>query len=210
MSIEHLVIPDAQRHEPKGASTALINQVHMSNGDTTTKWSLVDYTTLNNKPTLSGYLPAVSGFSTAVSQLPSAVDTALQVEFGSLQTTTDVTLSALGLITFNTTGQYIVEATLRFGRTTATGSAIMFSRVKINGSQSGSSNAITLVDTALVIPYKHFHIYNATAGDTMALEIHRGSAGINNGGLYQTVPVLGGWNSSPSAVVTVSKFKGFN
>lgn len=38
MTIQHSLIADADRHEPKGASTALINQVYVSNGAASGSW----------------------------------------------------------------------------------------------------------------------------------------------------------------------------
>jgi len=41
-NIQHKDIPDAQRHEPKGISTASANTVYMSNGSATGSWTLVN------------------------------------------------------------------------------------------------------------------------------------------------------------------------
>lgn len=38
MTIEHRLIPDAERHEPKGASTAFAGQVYVSNGSQSGAW----------------------------------------------------------------------------------------------------------------------------------------------------------------------------
>ena len=38
---EHVDIPDGERHEPKGASTAVDGSFNKSNGDGTTQWSLL-------------------------------------------------------------------------------------------------------------------------------------------------------------------------
>ena len=38
MAIEHNVIPDAERHEPKGLSTALNGQMYMARGSDTGEW----------------------------------------------------------------------------------------------------------------------------------------------------------------------------
>ena len=40
-NVEHSVIADAERHEPKGASTASDGEFLMSNGDTTTQFAFV-------------------------------------------------------------------------------------------------------------------------------------------------------------------------
>ena len=38
MAIEHVDIPDGERHEPKGASTATIDQVYVSDGAASGAW----------------------------------------------------------------------------------------------------------------------------------------------------------------------------
>lgn len=38
MAIEHRLIPDAERHEPKGISTATAGQVYRSNGNASGSW----------------------------------------------------------------------------------------------------------------------------------------------------------------------------
>jgi len=207
-NIEHKLIADADRHEPKGASTATVNQVLKFNGDGTSTPGFVSYNDITNKPIVTGYQQVLYGSSTASNQQPGATNTPLQVEFGVAQTLTDVTLSSAGLLTFLTAGQYSIEIFLRLGRTTAAGSAIMFSRILKNGVQSLNSNSITLVDSAQTIPFSATLMWNAAVNDTFAMQIMRDSAGINNGGLFQTTPSAAGWNLSPSASILVSKFKG--
>lgn len=46
MATEHAVIPDAQRHEPKGASTATAGQVYVSDGAASGAWQVIGDTTL--------------------------------------------------------------------------------------------------------------------------------------------------------------------
>ena len=43
MSIEHVNIPDGERHEPKGASTATIDQVYASNGAGSGEWREIPF-----------------------------------------------------------------------------------------------------------------------------------------------------------------------
>lgn len=43
MAIEHVSIPDGERHEPKGASTATIDQVYASDGAGSGAWREVPY-----------------------------------------------------------------------------------------------------------------------------------------------------------------------
>lgn len=43
MAIEHSDIPDGERHEPKGASTATIDQVYVSNGAASGTWKTLPF-----------------------------------------------------------------------------------------------------------------------------------------------------------------------
>jgi hypothetical protein len=52
MSIQHSAIADADRHEPKGASTAMAGQTIIANGSGGTSFGSYDYNNLANKPTL--------------------------------------------------------------------------------------------------------------------------------------------------------------
>lgn len=53
MAVQHLNIVDSQRHEPKGASTAGNNTVMHSDGDGTTTFKFVDYSNVENTPTIA-------------------------------------------------------------------------------------------------------------------------------------------------------------
>lgn len=208
MTTEHRSIPDSGRHETKGASTALVNQVNTANGDGSTQFAYVAYANITGKPTYPGFTQAITGFSTAASQLPSATNTALQVEFGGAQTTADVNISAAGLITFNTAGQYLITRNLRFGRSVLAGVAIMFIRHLINGAQSGPSNSIIMDNNADLTPVSSTIVITATAGMTLTTEIIRDSAGVNVGGLYSQTPVASGWSVAPNAAISVFKYRG--
>lgn len=206
--VEHVTILDADRHEAKGASTATLNQVLHSNGDGTTTFKTPSYTNLADKPNIKGYGLSLYGASNSASQQPAATNTALDVEFGIAQTTPDVSLSSTGLVTFNTAGTYAVTVFLRFGRTTAAGSAILFNRFLYKSVQSFNSNSITMVDDAATTPFSATVLLTVAAGDTYQQQIYRDSAGVNNGGLFQTTPTLAGWATSPSASISISKFVG--
>lgn len=205
--VEHVNIPDGQRHEPKGASTALVNQVAHANGTGGTIWKFIDYSVITNPPIPFTPTSVLSAYSSA-SQNPSAVDTPLQVNFGSPQITTHASLAANGTLTFNTAGTYTVTLFLRFGRTSGAGNAILFSRFLINDVQGLNSNAISMPDSTTIVPFSTTLMFTVTAGVTFKLQIMRDSTGINNGGLLPLTPVLSGWNVAPSATIVVSKLTG--
>lgn len=206
--MDHKLIPDADRHEAKGASTATLNQVIKSNGDGTTYFGFVNRSELAGTVTKAGYKKLLYGASTASSQDPTGVNTPLQVEFGAAQSTADVSLSSVGLITFVTSGQYLLTLRKRFGRVASAGSAILFARYLFNGVQLGQSFGVTIVDSANIIPVSNTIILDVNAGDTFKVELIRDSAGVNYGGLKQSTSTLAGWNAAPSASVTVYKYLG--
>ena len=208
MAIEHVAIPDADRHEVKHASSASLNQVLHADGDGTTSFKFVDYGNIINVPELVGYQQIIASSSTAAAQTPTALDTPLQVEFGSGVVTADATLAADGTLTFNTSGDYYLTIFLRFGRTAGPGTSIVFNRFLVNGVQGLNSNAIKLPDQDSVIPFSAALIVNADPGTTFQMQIMRDSAGINNGGLYRILPTVLSWNLVPSATIVGSKFIG--
>lgn len=202
--MEHKDIPDNQRHEPRGATTATSGQSLFANGDGTTSFRFIQPEDITGLA-LTGYTPVLAAYSTAVSQNPSAVDTPLQIEFGTAQDNENVSLAADGTLTFNQTGQYLLTLFLRFGRTTGAGTSILLNRLVYNGVQYLRTNAIALSDAAATVPFSATLVFQATAGDTLKLEIARDSTGINNGGVFRTVPTTLAWNISPSASVVVHK-----
>lgn len=206
--VEHVNIADGQRHEVKGASTAVNNQVLHSNGDGTTSFEFVSYNNLIDIPIPVGYQQILSGFSNAASQQPAAVDTPIQIEFGSGTVTTDCTLASNGTLTFHQAGQYYITLFLRFGRTALAGTSIILNRFLINGVQGLNSNGVKLPDQDTVIPFSTSLVLTATAGMTFQLQIARDSGGNNAGGLFRLLPTVLAWNIVPSATIVVSKFIG--
>lgn len=206
--MEHKLIVDADRHEPKGASTAAINQVMKANGDGTTYFGFVNRSELAGTIIKAGYSKLLYAESSASSQDPTATNTPLQIEFGAAQSSDDVSLSSTGVLTFITAGQYLLELSYRYGRTAATGSAILFARALLNSSQLVASSCAVLVDSAQIVPVTNTIIIDVDASDTFKMQLIRDSSGLNNGGLKQTTPSLSGWNSSPSANMTVYKYLG--
>ena len=205
--MEHKDIPDAQLHQIKGAVSASSGQVPIATGSGTTVFGFLDWTQVANKPTSSGYQAKLSAFS-SVNQNPSAVDTPLQITFGSAQTTADVSISSAGVITFNTSGNYLIDIFLRFGRSTSTGNAILLNRILKNGAQILNSNGVILSAATQTIPFSAAIPLTMAAGDTITMEVARDSSGTNDGGLFAISPTIAGWNIVPSATVVVNKFVG--
>jgi hypothetical protein len=142
-------------------------------------------------------------------QTPTAVDTPLQIAFGAAQGSSSdpVIISAAGLVTFNTAGNYAVRIKLQCGRTGATGTSILLSRILLGGTQFGSAAAVRMTSTDATTPTDSRVVVNATAGQTLAIQIMRDSAGSNFGGVYPQVATVAGWGTAPSALLVISRLE---
>lgn len=144
-----------------------------------------------------------------VAQAPTAVDTALQLTFGGAQGTASnpVMINAAGLVTFNAAGSYAVRIKLQAGRTGASGTSILLSRILVNGAQYGSPAATKLLSADVTIPIESRVAINVTAGQTMAVQIMRDSAGANFGGVYPQTATVAAWGVAPSALLVISRLE---
>lgn len=147
--------------------------------------------------------------ASTVIQVPTAVDTALQLTFGSAQGSASdpVMINAAGLVTFNTPGNYAVRIKLQAGRTGASGTSILLSRILLNGAQYGSPAATKLVSADVTIPIESRVVINPTAGQTFAVQIMRDSAGTNFGGVYPQSATVTAWGTAPSALLVISRLE---
>lgn len=147
--------------------------------------------------------------ASTVAQAPTAVDTPLQLAFGAAQNSASnpVMISAAGLVTFNTAGNYAVRIKLQNGRTGASGTSILLGRILLNGTQYGSPQAVKLVSSDATIPTESRVVINATAGMTMAIQIMRDSSGSNFGGVYPQAATVTSWGTAPSALLVISRLE---
>jgi len=140
-------------------------------------------------------------------QVPSGLDTLLQVQFGTAQGTIadPVMVDGLGNVTFNESGIYLINGYASFERQgSSSGSAVIAFRTLINGVQAGATKVVELRQTETIIPYDLTIPINATAGDVLTWEIMRDSSGVDQGGLYSHT-LLGGWSNVPSATLSIYK-----
>ena len=147
----------------------------------------------------------LSASSVAVAQEPSTTDSVLQVEFGPLQTTTDIDISASGDITFNTAGKYIMSTFFQYGRAGSVGTSVLFNRMLINGTQISGSLGAKIDNADALVPWSSSVELTVSANDVMTIEIIRDSAGNDSGGLFSSTPTLVGWNVAPCAAVQIYK-----
>lgn len=147
--------------------------------------------------------------ASTATQAPSAVDTALQVSFGAAQGSASdpVMINAAGTVTFNTAGNYAIRIKLQNGRTGATGTSILLSRILLNGAQVGSTAAVKMTQTDATTPSESRVVLNPTAGQTFQVQIMRDSAGSNFGGVYPQTATVAAWGTAPSALLVISRLE---
>lgn len=147
--------------------------------------------------------------ASTATQAPTAVDTALQVSFGAAQGSASdpVMINAAGTVTFNTAGNYAIRIKLQNGRTGATGTSILLSRILLNGVQVGSTAAVRMTQTDATTPSESRVVLNPTAGQTFQVQIMRDSAGSNFGGLYPQTATVAAWGVAPSALLVISRLE---
>lgn len=147
--------------------------------------------------------------ASTATQAPSAVDTPLQLTFGAAQLSAldPVMLNSAGVVTFNSAGAYAVRIKLQNGRTGATGTSILLSRLLINGAQVGSTAAVKMTQTDATTPTESRVVIQATAGQTFTVQVMRDSAGSNFGGVYPQVATVAAWGAAPSALLVISRLE---
>lgn len=147
--------------------------------------------------------------SSSVAQAPSAVDTPLQVAFGAAQgaPSDPVMINAAGLVTFNQSGNYAVRVKLQCGRTGASGTSIILSRLVLGGTQLGSAACVKLTQTDATTPTDSRVVMSPTAGQTLQVQIMRDSAGSNFGGIYPQAATVTAWGTAPSALLVISRLE---
>lgn len=147
--------------------------------------------------------------ASTATQAPTAVDTALQVSFGAAQGSASdpVMINAAGLVTFNQAGSYAVRVKLQCGRTGATGTSILLSRLVLGGAQLGSAACVKLTQTDATTPTDSRVVMSATAGQTFQVQIMRDSAGSNFGGVYPQTATVAAWGVAPSALLVISRLE---
>lgn len=201
MTIQHINIADADRHEAKGASTATEGQVLRANGNGTT--SFVIPSTLRNI-TMSNPITA----SSLVDQGPSQVDDAYQVKFGDPAANTNVTIDVDGVATFLVEGLYDVKISLSFGRTGTTATSILLYRILINGSAYGPTKWVQIDESLDTTMINETFIRPFSVNDTITVEVVRDGDGENDGGLISFEPSEVDWTPVPSASITIKRISG--
>ncbi len=191
----------------EGVDTGLSANAKIREGfiNTQTALNSIDTRLLASEKFESEFMtPIFTGASTASSQEPSAVDTALQVEFGSAQndSSDDASLAVDGTITFNTAATYLIKLKAHCG--TATASVVAF-RWLVNSVMVGTPIVTIMPESNVLNPLESELLVTADAGDVLIAEVIRDSAGANDGGLMAMAITATGWGVARSAEVSVRK-----
>lgn len=199
--LNHSTLTDDKLHQPKGASTASLNQVLTSNGDGTTRFA--------DLPTeVFSVLDELSSES-LVNQTLDTVDTELQVAFGAAATSPNgsVSVATDGTITFLEGGVYYVNVRALAGRSVSTSTSTLAFAGRANGTQVGATVPITLDNAA--------DGFNISVADTSVVEVPAGTEysyhmrlvdnGGGDNGVFFVDYATPGWNSTPSARISVRK-----
>jgi len=199
-NLQHREIPEAQLHEPKGASTSAIGEVLTSTGGASSWADPVDQVA---SMTIERLLDASS---TATTQLPSGLDTPLQIEFGAAQSNAYVSVSVDGALTINIAGLYRLKVNAEIGRTGGSGTSHIFLRALVDGTQTGRSVAYFVSNASDNKSFTDEAWLNLPAGAVITYEIMRDSAGNDSGGLYAASATTLAWNDAPTAALRVERF----
>jgi hypothetical protein len=138
-------------------------------------------------------------------QLPTGLGVSLQIIYGAPLTNQYFDVDAAGAITCIKEGQYTVRIKMTIGRRSTPGIAQIYTRFLLNGTQFGSSSHIIMDTDDFEIPSTHEATAVLQAGDIITTEIIRDTDGDDSGGAYAGVPDVVGWNSSPSAFMTITR-----
>lgn len=199
MTVQHKDIPDAQRHEPKGASTATTGQALFSSGAGATEFRQIDFADIGGTPTFS--LSSVLELeSYSIVNQTTTSNTEKTVAYGAAAATDNVDLTVDGVVTFLTAGTYFITVDLSAGLISGSGGSGVFIKEVVNGSLSGR-----VLRTKAQVQLTS--VIEAGATDTYEVKFIRSSV---NWGLETTsAPSHLTWNDdSASAVIRVYRFSG--
>lgn len=167
----------------------------------------------NNPSTLS-VERLYDGESALLSQQPVALDTPLQLQFGTVQGTGAdpiQTLAGAGseaaVLQINTAGLYRLKTAIQYGRSTGAGVAILNFRALVNGVQAGRSINQRLETANQTSLFTDEAWLALPAGAQISYEVVRDSNGNNSGGLIAgETSGSTGWNAAPSMSLRVERY----
>lgn len=201
--LDHADLPEELLHEPKGASTASFNTWCRANGDGTTTFTALPEETLLANDSLTS--------TSTVNQLLTSAGDSATVAFGSAATSSggSISISSAGVITFNETGVYAINVRGFFGRTSSTGVSTVLVSGFTNGVQSGATVPVNLDDDEIGfdVDIADSSIISVSAGTTLDYRMYLKVDDGGESGLVTTTHAGTGFNTTPSARVTIRKLE---
>ena len=142
-------------------------------------------------------------------QTPVGTNTPIQLTWGPAVNTPsdDVNIDATGNIFINVTGNYHFRSAIQYSRTTGTGRAWLWFRYLINGVQEGDTALVNLNNTNTSMPLYSDMTATLPAGVVVTGQMWRGNEGTDDGGVVSNAASLSGSAPTPSAKLTISKYK---
>lgn len=207
--IQHSAIPDGQRHEPKGVSTATANQVYVANGSASGSWAKISPQTLSGVSTngTAGQFVAVTGTGNFVlASAPSGSVYFYNIASPYILTYPSTFTKAAPTTTASGTSVLITEGTN--ARLTYTGTAATVLDVVFTLSLDQASGSSRDVEAAI---YKNGSLVNGsnaiitcTSGDKHSITCHADVSVVTND--YVEVYVKNGGASGDIRIYTFSLF----
>lgn len=153
----------------------------------------------------AGKHPLILTAVDATNQLPAGlgVANAIKIKFGAGVATADVTVDALGNVTFNNAGTYIINFIAHFGRSGSTGASLLAFRMLLNGVQVNKPQVSKIDNADVLHAWSSSHVVIAGVNDVLHGELMRVDGYDNSGGLYATD--IGAWGVSSSAELHIHK-----
>lgn len=157
------------------------------------------------------------GESALANQLPTGLDTPLQIQFGAIQGTASDLVQTLAqggdseasILRINVAGTYRLKTAIQYGRETSAGIAILNFRALVNGVQAGRSINQRLQNVNTTSIFTDEAWLTIPAGTDITYEVIRDSGGADSGGLIAgEVSGSTGWNAAPSCALRVERWIG--
>lgn len=201
--VQHVSLPDALLHQPKGAASAAVDTWMRANGDGTTSFTPL--------PTFELIGTDVLVSESTVDQLLVNEDDQATVAFGpaAISTGGSVSIDANGVITFNETGLYSLSVRGFFGRTSSAGVSTVLVAGFLNGVQSDSTVPVNLDDddVGFDVSVTDSRVVYLPAGTTLDYRIYLENDAGGEAGLITSTHAGTGFDATPSAKITIRKLE---
>jgi len=204
MALEHVSIPDGQRHEPKGADSAGANEFMVANGSGGTSWRPLVFNDI-----VQSLQTNISEEAQNILSVPEAIDDQADIFLtfdGSTSSQNNViTINQNGSTVVTEDGVYYLSLTTTYEKNNV-GIATVAGSVVVNGVPYGASQLYNFIrdeDQGGSDTHNINAVISLNAGDVLQYRMR-----LVNGTGVSLSPVtvdLTGWNAIPSASLTVRK-----